>query len=216
MLRGLVAVGVLPHVRQLHLAHFVVHSAPVAFAYLGPPCKHVVKSRRERIASAHRLHESRYVMHDAPRPVQRIPFDEIAVAPLDRIEVVAEPSVAQPSVGEAVARIYDVAPVSGIAPVLRCFGVALAYRLSEAPDAPVVVCVFERARDCAVAPALVSYVAELVVVLNSPATSRALLRMLVVRAVDKSLPQRLGIGIPAHEEIGVNTQRVPPHSFACL
>ena len=40
--------------------------------------------------------------------------------------------------------------------------------------------------------------------------------MLVVRAVDKSLPQRLGIGIPAHEEIGVNTQRVPPHSFACL
>ena len=72
------------------------------------------------------------------------------------------------------------------------------------------------ARDCAVAPALVSYVAELVVVLDSPAPSRSLARMLVVRAVDKSLPQRLGIGIPAHEEIGVNTQRVPPHSFACL
>ncbi len=208
--------GVLPHVRQLHLAHFVVHSAPVAFAYLGPTCKHVVKRRRERIASAHRLHESRYVMHDAPCPVEGIPFDEVAVTPLDRIEVVAEPSVAQPSVGEAVARIYDVAPVSGIAPVLRCFGVALAYRLSEAPDAPVIIGVLERASYGSVSAVVVRDITERIVVRDAPATGRALLRMLVVRAVDKSLPQRLGIGIPAHEEIGVNTQRVPPHSFACL
>ena len=155
-------------------------------------------------------------MHDAPCPVEGISFDEIAVAPLDWIEVVAEPSVAQPSVGEAVARIYDVAPVSGIAPVLRCFGVALAYRLSEAPDAPVIIGVLERASYGAVSAVGVRDITERIVVRDAPATGRALLRMLVVRAVDKSLLQRLGIGIPAHEEIGVNTQRVPPHSFACL
>ena len=136
-------------------------------------------------------------MYYAPRPVQRIAFDEIAVAPLDWIEVAAELAVAPAPVRETVLRVNHVAPVPGVLSVLRRLLFALADRLAELPDTPVVVGVFERARDRSVPAVVVRDVAERIVVRDAPATGRALLRMLVVRAVDKPLPQRLGIGLPA-------------------
>ena len=64
MLYGLIAVGVVAHIHQLHLADLVDDEAVVALVEEGRQGEDTIQARREARSTAHQLHEPWDVVED--------------------------------------------------------------------------------------------------------------------------------------------------------
>ena len=81
MLYGLVTVGVVAHIHNLHLTDLVDDEAIVAVIEDGWEGEDAVKLASKSLIPAHEINESLHVMKDGPAIVERITFSE-GISPL--------------------------------------------------------------------------------------------------------------------------------------
>ena len=138
MLDGLVAVRIVTHVHNLHLADFMDDTAIVAVVENGGHDEDGVEHLVELLATAHQVDESLRVVEDTPGVVPRVTFGE-GITPLIGREGTLEGAVLVATAHELILGVEDVLVVQGVLLERSQFLLALTEGTAELVDTPVIV-----------------------------------------------------------------------------
>ena len=202
VLHRLVAVSVVAHVHHLHLADLVDYAAVVALVEERGYREHRIQHRHEIVAAAHQVDEPLRVVEDTPGVVPAVAFGE-CVAPFQRRERRLEAAVGIAAAHQAALLVEHVAVVEGALGIQLHLLVRPSQSLCQLPDAPVVVCIFQRAGHALVDAHIVGHISQFVVILPSKAACRAHCGMHSVAAVEQTFEHQLGLGHPQTFHVGV-------------
>ena len=192
VLDGLVAVGVVPHVHDLHLPDLVDRTAVVAVVEERWNSEYAVQHGDIFIVTTHKVDKALGIVEYAPGVVEAVAFGEVA-SPLERAERSFEGSVHVLAHHQLVFRIIEVPVIHGCL-CIRCkLLLALAECLSEGVDAPVVVGIFKGPGSILIDSDIAGDVAETVVILPAEPSGRLDRRVYGVRSVGDGLPEFFGI-----------------------
>ena len=224
VLDRLIAMGILAHVDDLHLADLVDHLAVIAVVEDRRRHENRVEPVDELLVAAHQIDQPLHVLHHRPAVVHRIPFGE-GVAPLVRVEGRGPAAVLVAAAHPSALRVEQ------LAIVLRLLRVppgilGLAERLRQSRQREVGGRIFERPGSIFVDAHVVRHIAEAVVVFDTLAADGAHDIPALVprpsfgrgRVLDHRLVQRLHVEAAHAVQIGVGDQvrRVRPDHHVAM
>ena len=164
MLDGLIAMGIVTHVHDLHLAYLVDGIAVIAVVKVRRHSKYRVQHLAESLLSAHQVNQALRIVEHAPGVMPAVALGE-GVTPFQRAEGRLERPVLEPAAHEFGFGIKHVAVVHRPLGIDLDFTLGLAQCLAQAVDAPVVVGILQRPGHTLVDTDIVGDVTQFVVIL---------------------------------------------------
>ena len=206
VLDRLVAVGIVAHVHDLHLADLVDGEAVVTVVEDGGQAEYRVHHLVELSLAAHQVDQSLWVVEHAPGVVPTVALRE-GIAPFQGVERLCELPVLQSASHQFRLRVEQVLVVHRPLGVDADLLLRLAEGLAQLVDAPVVVGIFERTGGVLVDLHVVGHVAQSVVVFVAQSARGTHFGVNGLRTVHHGLPQRLHVVASQSLQPGVGHDR---------
>ena len=206
VLDGLVAMGIVSHVHNLHFAYLMNHAPIVTIVENRRNDKHGVHHLIESSVAPHQMNQPLRIVKHAPRPVPSIALGE-GIAPFEGTKGALEAAVLVASTHQIDCFVKHVTIV--LCPLSKRlqFLSRLSERLTELINAPVIVSILERSGHILIDIHIIGHVAQLIIVFVSLTSRAANGRMYGIGTMLHGLPQGFGVGRANPFQIGVGHDR---------
>ena len=191
VLDGLIAVGIIAEIHDLHLANLVDGETVVAIVEDWRQVEYGVEHLVEDSVSTHEVDESLRIVEHRPSVVPTVALCE-DIAPLQRVVRCLEFAVLLLAAHQLGFWIEEVAVVHGALLIRSQFLRFLAQSLSKLIDAPIIVGIFQRTGSTLVDLYVARHIAQLVVILIACSTRRSDIWVDSIGSMHNGLPKRVG------------------------